>query len=36
MVYEVGESLLAGALDPILMTHRDAIFKDHIGLPLTF
>jgi hypothetical protein len=36
MVYEAGKPLMAGALDPILVTHRDAIFKDHIGLPLTF
>ena len=30
------DTIIAQALDPILIAHRDFIFRDHIGLPLEF
>ena len=32
--YTVNDDEILAALDPILIAHRDMIFRDHIGLPL--
>jgi hypothetical protein len=28
--------VIAAALDPLLIEHRDMMFREHIGLPLDF
>ncbi len=35
-LYETIEPEIAAAIDPILLTHRDRIYRDHIGLPLDY
>lgn len=35
-LYENSGEAISEAIDPLLMEHRDRIFRDHIGLPLDF
>jgi glutathione S-transferase len=35
-LFKISDPLILEAADPILLTHRDSIFKNHLSLPLDF